>query len=65
MRARKLSESDFQTLSEEYAGICIECGEIQDSGVEPDAHGYECNSCGKSSVYGLEEALLLGYVEIE
>jgi hypothetical protein len=38
-------------------GFCICCGaEVQ--GVEPDAHQYECESCGKSGVYGAEELLL-------
>jgi hypothetical protein len=34
-------------------------------GVEPDARGYECECCGKHRVYGLEEALLMGVIDIE
>ncbi len=35
------------------AGFCMECGEVAD-GVEPDACGCECQSCGSPSVYGAE-----------
>lgn len=35
-------------------GFCVVCG--QDAkGVEPDARGYTCESCGASGVYGAEE----------
>jgi len=40
-------------------GFCIECGAEAD-GVEPDAHGYECESCGAHAVCGAEEILLTG-----
>jgi len=40
-------------------GMCIACGEIH-YGIEPDARGYECESCGKTKVYGCEEILLMG-----
>jgi hypothetical protein len=38
-------------------GICLACGEDA-YGVEPDARGYECESCGAHKVYGAEELLL-------
>ena len=34
-------------------GLCTSCGHIQ-SGVEPDARGYECECCGERAVYGAE-----------
>ena len=37
-------------------GICTACGEDAD-GCEPDAAGYECESCGKLAVFGAEELL--------
>ena len=40
------------------AGFCMKCGEQAD-GVEPDARGYECESCGSPSVYGAEELLIM------
>lgn len=39
-------------------GFCIACGEDAE-GCEPDAEGYECEHCGKRSVYGAEQLLLM------
>lgn len=44
-------------------GICLACGETTE-GVEPDAYGYDCESCGASKVCGIENAILMGRVEI-
>lgn len=56
----KVLDSD---VSDGTLGICLACGEIA-YGVEPDARGYQCEDCGKPQVYGLEEAVLMGRVEI-
>jgi hypothetical protein len=40
-------------------GFCIACGETAE-GVEPDAHGYTCESCDKPRVYGAEELAMSG-----
>jgi hypothetical protein len=57
-----LSPSEFAAACESYDGICVECKEITNSGVEPDARAYECESCGRRTVYGMEEALLMGLI---
>jgi hypothetical protein len=57
-----LSPSEFQAACDAYEGICVECKEITNSGVEPDARAYECESCGGRTVYGMEEALLMGLI---
>lgn len=44
-------------------GVCLACGELA-YGVEPDACGYECECCEKRKVFGLEQAVLMGLVEI-
>jgi len=44
-------------------GGCRKCGE-QQSGCEPDARGYECDSCGARAVYGLEELMIMGELEL-
>lgn len=47
---------------DDHLGFCVSCGE-EASGVEPDARRYECESCGKKSVYGAEELLIhIGWV---
>lgn len=43
----------------EHAGICLQCGEMQ-SGCEPDARNYECESCGARRVFGVAEAIIMG-----
>ena len=48
-------------LSEAYKGFCLACGKAQ-SGVEPDARKYTCESCGVPKVYGAEELVLMGLV---
>ena len=42
-------------------GFCISCGD-EAYGVEPDACKYPCESCGKNTVYGAEELVLMGLV---
>lgn len=37
-------------------GFCVACGNEQE-GCEPDAREYECDVCGKSTVYGAAELL--------
>lgn len=39
-------------------GFCLDCGHEQD-GCEPDARGYECETCGNQTVYGAEELVLM------
>ena len=42
--------------SGEYIGFCTACGAEQ-SGVEPDANGYTCESCQQPAVNGAESLL--------
>lgn len=39
------------------SGICTACYEVA-YGVEPDAEGYQCGSCGVLAVCGAEQFLL-------
>jgi hypothetical protein len=39
-------------------GFCVRCG-ADAEGVEPDARGYTCESCGEDGVYGAEELLMM------
>ena len=55
-RLLKLVEKSMTSLSN--PGICTACGKQAD-GCEPDARGYECESCGENKVYGAEELLLM------
>ena len=60
----QLSVAECHRASGSYEGFCTNCREITNSGVEPDARRYECESCGGRTVYGIEEALLMGAIEI-
>jgi len=63
MKKWMLKVAEEQMLTDRDRGYCIYCGE-EAYGVEPDARKYECEACGKEGVYGLEEMLLMGRVEI-
>lgn len=59
-----MSESEFTELDNDNEGLCVFCGETQ-SGCEPDARMYECESCEKKGVYGASELLLMGLISFE
>lgn len=44
-------------------GWCLQCGHEVD-GVEPDARRDECECCGEPKVYGIQELLMMGLVEV-
>ena len=43
--------------ADDNLGFCTACG-AEAYNVEPDARGYECESCGANKVSGAEELLL-------
>jgi len=49
-------------MAEGSCGFCLACGALA-YGVEPDAREYECESCGKKEVFGVEEIVIEGMVE--
>ena len=61
----RMAFDEFLESSEAYEGFCTTCNEITNSGVEPDARRYECESCGNRTVYGMAEALLNGSIQIQ
>jgi len=56
------------TIDEAYdsdsCGFCLACGQDTCCGVEPDAREYECESCGKPMVYGIQELAIMGLLRI-
>ena len=60
----EFSFDEFKELSDNYCGVCLNCGEIADN-VEPDASCYECYFCGRNKVCGLELALISGDITIK
>ena len=59
-----LSESEYFRLNEDCGGFCLACGD-EAYGVEPDARHRRCESCGEFRVFGAEELLVMGKLEIE
>ena len=59
----KVTEEQFHALREDSMGICLNCKEEQDC-CEPDARNYLCEYCGKKKVFGIEELLIMGLIEI-
>jgi hypothetical protein len=57
---RLLEAVQESTFGMENIGFCIECGE-EHNGCEPDAERYPCDDCGKESVYGAMQLLIMGY----
>jgi hypothetical protein len=58
----KMTETTFRNLCREYEGICIKCRFVQ-TGCEPDSRRYECESCGERTVYGAEQAMIMGLID--
>jgi len=60
-----MTKHDYSNHREEYNGYCKACKDVTNyGGVEPDADSYECETCGKNSVIGVEDALICGYIKI-
>lgn len=65
MKPFDLHQEDFEWLARDCAGFCSKCmGVSTESGVEPDAKGYDCPVCETKSLMGMEEALLQGLIRI-
>jgi hypothetical protein len=58
-----LTAEQYQRLRDEDSGVCLNCGEIAEGGVEPDARNDPCDTCGKRRVFGIEEAMLMGRIK--
>jgi hypothetical protein len=58
-----ITEDEYKQACDDYQGICLACEEYQDN-CEPDAEGYLCESCGENQVCGVEQALIMGELDI-
>ena len=59
----KMSGSEYIERSENNEGICLACLE-EAYGVEPDARNYTCEACGWNEVFGLDELMIMGKIDI-
>lgn len=60
----RIEPNTLMELQDCYSGLCLQCGDVTDSGVEPDARRYACQSCSLPGVYGVDELLLMGRIEV-
>jgi len=60
-----LSIEAFRERCRDHDGYCRHCDGITRLGdTEPNADGYPCETCGGSSVCGVEWAMIEGLIEI-
>lgn len=62
--ATPISMSAYEEATESYEGFCTKCHAFTTSQCEPDARKYRCEECGEKAVYGAEEALMMGLIDI-
>jgi hypothetical protein len=53
---------EIEEASANMVGFCLACRAERDC-CEPDARKYECEECGRKTVYGAEEIAIMGYVD--
>jgi hypothetical protein len=59
----QLTDQDFRILSDDMSGFCLACGSDIE-GCEPDMRNGKCEVCDEPKVFGLEELLMIGLVEL-
>ncbi len=64
MNAYHVTLEMYESACQDMQGICTACHELVD-GVEPDAEGYTCPACDEAKVFGMEQALIMGLIEVE
>ena len=55
-----LEKAESCTYGTENPGWCTTCGDWTHDGCEPEATRYECDECGKRTVYAAEMLLVMG-----
>jgi DNA-directed RNA polymerase subunit RPC12/RpoP len=54
---------EYQMADDEMEGRCTACG-MEAYGVEPDARRYTCEYCEARAVYGVQELMLMGQIDL-
>jgi PHP family Zn ribbon phosphoesterase len=62
--AKQITMDQYNEAREAYLGFCTACNKFTTGCVEPDAHEYECESCGELTVMGVEDALMEELIEV-
>lgn len=60
-----MTTEEYHMYCDEFAGYCPECDDMtRECDTEPDATEYECPVCEKNTCMGVEEALMLGHLQV-
>lgn len=59
----KMTEREYMQHLEDSTGVCTNCRSIREC-CEPDARNYRCDECGEDSVFGVEELLMEGNLQL-
>jgi hypothetical protein len=62
---KAISVDEFQDMCDESQGFCTTCQEFTRDCCEPDAENYDCPECGRLTVYGAEQAMIMGLLTVE
>ncbi len=66
MKTIEMTESDYMSYRNGYDGYCTDCNAVSRYGcTEPDAENYECDECGENTAIGIDNALIIGHIEIK
>jgi len=60
----KLTEDEYMEHVDSNDGCCLNCEEWTTGGVEPDAEHYPCAYCGEEEVYGAEQLMIMGEIQL-
>ena len=60
----EMSMKEYYIASRNHEGYCTECKKLTRDRCEPDAENYPCPDCENNSVFGVENAMLIGYIDI-
>lgn len=55
---------EYRVLRDDMTGWCLACGNEQE-GVEQDARRYDCEACNAPKVFGLEQLMLMGLIQLK
>ena len=59
----KITEGTYRVLEGDYMGICRSCLDVACE-CEPDARNYKCESCNAKTVYGAQELMMMGAIDL-
>ena len=62
----KITMEDYRDACNGHDGYCTECKGITRYGMtEPDAENYPCDECDENTAMGVEQAMIMGLIEVD